>query len=94
MVGGEGVGERRKCGREGFEDIKMRNKEEDDGDGKNKDRGGEGRMEMGEEGGRRYSEKMRIVRSGRYYRKNIGGRTGGGRRKDGEGRRRGDGARR
>ena len=78
MVGGEGVGERRKCGREGFEDIKMRNKEEDDGDGKNKDRGGEGRMEMGEEGGRRYSEKMRIVRSGRYYRKNIGGRTGGG----------------
>ena len=39
MVGGEGVGERRKCGREGFEDIKMRNKEEDDGEGRRKDRG-------------------------------------------------------
>ena len=51
MVGGEGVGERRKCGREGFEDIKMRNKEEDDREGRSKDRGGEGRMKKGEEGG-------------------------------------------
>ena len=45
MVGGEafggrGRGERRKCGRERFDNIKMRNKEEDDGEGRRRKREG------------------------------------------------------